>query len=184
MYQQDEAELMYFSPTINVTKPTGLALLSMMQSSCPVHCDITFTAVETRGTLHATPCTDTAELKEAIKDWTVVSHIETTLLLLIRLHIVGGYFIQEVNVLIGMELRHFKLGSGLRTLLVVSQQRSSTSITYEGSFRHGRCQASSVFKRHIWIAGSADEAWNGSNRYGTMVNDLRRFPSSCIIRNS
>lgn len=134
VFQQDIAELIQCSLTINVAEPTSLALFGMMKSSCPIDCDITFTTIETCGTLHTTPCADTTELKEAIKDWTVISHIETTLLLLIRLHIVRRHFIQEVNVLVGMELRHFKLGSRLRTLLIVSQQRSSISVMSEERF--------------------------------------------------
>lgn len=77
-----------------------------MKTTSPVDCDVAFTTVQSGGAFHAATGTDTAELEESIEYRTIVSNIEFSLLLGVRLHIVGRDLLQEINVLVGMELGH------------------------------------------------------------------------------
>jgi hypothetical protein len=81
-----------------------------MQSAGPVDSYVALSSVQTRGTLHSASRADTAEFKQAVKDGTVVSYIVLALLLSKAVHVVGRDFVQELDVLVRVELRHFVLG--------------------------------------------------------------------------
>ena len=85
----------------------------MMQPSRPIDGDIALAAIQPRRALHTAPRTDATELKQAIKHGTVIANIVLALLLGKTVHVVGGDPLQEVDVLVGVELRHLVLGGGL-----------------------------------------------------------------------
>lgn len=97
-------------PTIDVAEATGLALLCMMQSTSPIDCDIALPSVQTRRAFHCAASADTAELEQPVEDWAIVSDVVLALLLREIVHVVGGDFVKEVDVLVGVKLRHFVLG--------------------------------------------------------------------------
>ncbi len=102
--------------TVDVAEPAGLALLCVMQTSGPVDRDVTLATVETSGTLHAASCADAAELKQTVKDRTIVSDIVLPLLFRVVVHVVWRDSLEEVDVFVCVELGHFKLVCRLRTL--------------------------------------------------------------------
>ena len=81
-----------------------------METTSPVDGDVAFVSVEACSPFHTATGTDSTKLKKPVKYRTVVADIISTLLACKRVHVVGGYFPQEVDVFVGMELRHFKLG--------------------------------------------------------------------------
>lgn len=87
-----------------------------MQATCPVHCDITFVAVQSCRTLHTTTGTDAAELEQAVEHRTVITDIVPTLLFSELFHVVGCDLGEEVDVFVGVELRHLVLRGRFRTL--------------------------------------------------------------------
>lgn len=88
----------------------------MMKTTSPIHSDVGFASIETSSPLHAASGADTAEFEESVKDRTIVTDIVLGLLFDIRIHVVWSDFVQEVDILIGMELTHFVLGGWLGTL--------------------------------------------------------------------
>lgn len=107
--------------TIDVAEATGFALLGVMQATSPVNCDVALLAVEAGGALHAASSADAAELEEAVKYGTVISDVVFALLLLVGVHVVGGDFLQEIDVLVRVELGHFTSSGRLRALQLASQ---------------------------------------------------------------
>ena len=93
-----------------------------MEAASPVHGDIAFTAIETRSALHTPASTDSAEFEQAVEHWAVIPHIEASLFLLVRLHIVWRHLLQEIDVLVRMELSHFEVRRRLGTLEAVSDR--------------------------------------------------------------
>jgi hypothetical protein len=87
-----------------------------MQASSPIHGDVTFAAVKTCCTLHATTRADATELEKSIEDWAIISDIELALLFRVAFHIVWGDFLKELNIFIGVKLGHFMLVGGLGSL--------------------------------------------------------------------
>jgi hypothetical protein len=81
-----------------------------MQATRPVDCDIALSSVQTRRAFHCATRADTAELEQPIEHRAVVSDVVLALLLREVVHVVRGDFVEKVNVLVGVELRHFVLG--------------------------------------------------------------------------
>ena len=96
--------------TIYIAEAAGLALFGVMKTTCPVDCNVTFAAIQSCSTLHTATCTDAAKFEKTIKDWAVVTHVETALLFLVGLHVVGCHFFEKIDVLIRVELGHLKIG--------------------------------------------------------------------------
>lgn len=88
----------------------------MVQTAGPVDGDVALAAVQTRCALHGAAGADAAELKQAVEHGAVVADVVLALLLGVLVHVVGGYLVQEVNVLVRVELRHFVLGGRLCAL--------------------------------------------------------------------
>jgi hypothetical protein len=93
-----------------------------MQSTSPVDCDIAFPSVQTRRPLHGASRADTAELEQAVKDRTIISDIVFALLFGEVVHVVWGDFVQELDVLVGVELRHFVLGGWFCALTALAMK--------------------------------------------------------------
>lgn len=106
--------------TVDVAEATRFALLRMMQASRPVHGNVAFLPVQSRCALHATTSTDAAKLKEAVEDGAVITNIIFALLSHVAIHIVVRNFLQEVNIIIGVELCHFTPRGRFRALRLVS----------------------------------------------------------------
>lgn len=102
--------------TIDITEATCFALFGVVKPTSPVDSNITLVAIQSRGTFHTTSSTDTAEFEKPVKNRTVVTDIVPTLFLGELIHVVWCHFGQEINVFIGMELCHFVLRSGFRSL--------------------------------------------------------------------
>lgn len=81
-----------------------------MQTTGPVDCDIALAPVQTRRALHCAARADTAELEQPVEHRAVVSDVVLALLLGVAVHVVWGDLVEEVDVLVGVELRHFVLG--------------------------------------------------------------------------
>lgn len=88
----------------------------MMKSTGPIDCNITFLPIESRSAFHASTSANAAEFEKAVEYRTVITDIEAALLFLISFHVVGGDFLEEIDVFIGMKLGHFVVGGGFRTL--------------------------------------------------------------------
>jgi hypothetical protein len=116
--------------TVDITKTTSFALLCVMQSAGPVDRDIALPAVQTRRALHGASRADTAELEQAVKDGTVVSNVVLALLFGEAVHVVRRDLVQELDVLVGVELRHFVLGRGFGAL---SSDQSKVQEQWEAS---------------------------------------------------
>lgn len=82
-----------------------------MKTTCPVDSNVTFAAIQPCSTFHTATCTDAAKFKKTVEDWAVVTHVETALLFLVRLHIVWCHFLEKIDVFIRMKLGHLKIGS-------------------------------------------------------------------------
>ena len=102
--------------TIYIAEAAGLALFRVMETTSPVDCHITFAAIQPCSTLHTATSTNPAEFKKTVKDWAIVAHVETALLFLVRLHVIGCHFLEELDVFIGVELGHLKIGSRFSAL--------------------------------------------------------------------
>lgn len=87
-----------------------------MQTAGPVHSDIAFAAVQASCTLHGPASADAAELEQAVEDRTIIADVVFALFARELLHIVGRDLVQEFNVLVRVELRHFVLGGGFGAL--------------------------------------------------------------------
>lgn len=92
--------------TVDIAKPTGLALLRMMETTGPIDSNVTLLTVKPGGAFHTPTGTDPAELKKPIENGTVVSNVESTLFFLVGLHIIRSDFLQEFDVLISVKLGH------------------------------------------------------------------------------
>jgi len=106
--------------TIHIAEATGFTLLCVMQPTGPVDSNVTFSAVQARCAFHGAASADATELEQTIKDRTVISDVVFALLPGEVVHVVGSYFVQEVDVFVRMELRHLVLRGWFRTLLQVS----------------------------------------------------------------
>lgn len=91
-----------------------------MKTSSPVHRNITFAAIETSSTFHTAASTDSAELKESIEDWTIITDVVLALLLGHVLHVVRCDFLEELDIFVGMKLRHFVLVGRFGSLCIIS----------------------------------------------------------------
>ena len=87
-----------------------------MQAARPIDSNITFLAVESGSTLHTSAGTDAAELKQAVKDWTIITNVETRLFLDISFHVVWCDPFQEIDVFVGVKLGHLKICRRFRAL--------------------------------------------------------------------
>lgn len=85
----------------------------MVQTARPIHRDITFSSIQPRSALHAAPGANSTKLEQPIKHGTIIPYIIPALLAGVGVHIVRGNALKEVDVLVGMELRHFVFGRGL-----------------------------------------------------------------------
>lgn len=92
----------------------------MVEPAGPIDSDIAFPTVQPRSTFHATTRTNATKLEEAVKDRTIVTNVEAALLFLEVLHIIRGYSLQKIDILVGVELGHFKIGGGFGALNIVS----------------------------------------------------------------
>lgn len=102
--------------TVDVAEAAGFAFLRVMQASSVIDCNVAFFSIQTRCTLHTASSTDRAELEEAVKDRTVITNVELSLLLPVVVHVVWRHSVQEVDVLIGVELGHLEFVGWLRAL--------------------------------------------------------------------
>jgi hypothetical protein len=91
-----------------------------MQSTSPIDCDIALSSVQTRRALHGATSTDPAELEQAVKDGTVISDVVFALLFGEVVHVVRCDFVEELDIFVGVELRHFVLGGWFRALRRIS----------------------------------------------------------------
>ena len=96
--------------TVHIAKPASLAFLRVMQASRPVDSDIALPSIQPCSTLHTATCANPAELKQAIEDWAIVTNVVFTLLLGEVVHVIRSDFLEEVDVFVRMELRHFEFG--------------------------------------------------------------------------
>ena len=96
--------------TVHITKPASFALLRVMQASRPVDGDIALPSIQPCSTLHTATCANSAELKQAIEDWAIVTNIVFALLLGEVVHVIRSDFLEEVDVFVRMELCHFEFG--------------------------------------------------------------------------
>jgi hypothetical protein len=103
--------------TVDIAETTSFALLCVVQSAGPVDRDIALPAVQTRRTLHGASRADSAKLEQAVKHRTIVADIVLALLLSKAVHVVGRDLVQELDVLVGVELRHFVLGGRFGALV-------------------------------------------------------------------
>ena len=85
----------------------------MMQATSPIHSHVTLPAVQPRGAFHTPTRTDATKLEQAIEHRAVVTHVILPLLLGEVVHVIGRHPLQEIDVLVGVELRHLVLGGGL-----------------------------------------------------------------------
>jgi hypothetical protein len=102
--------------TVYIAEAASLALFGVMQSSCPVDCNVTFLTVQASSTLHTAAGADAAEFKETVEYGAIVSHIELGLLALEIVHVLGTDLLQEVDVLVGVKLGHLESGGWLRSV--------------------------------------------------------------------
>jgi hypothetical protein len=93
--------------TIDVAKTASFALLRVMKPASPIDRDIALSSVQSRRALHGASRADAAKLEQTVKDRTVVSDVVLALLLGEAVHVIGGDLVQELDVLVRVELRHF-----------------------------------------------------------------------------
>lgn len=98
--------------TIDIAKPTRLALLRMMQPARPIDRNIALPPIQPRRPLHTAPRTNPTKLKQPIENRTIIAHIILALLLGKAVHIIRRHALQEVDVLVSVELGHLVLGGG------------------------------------------------------------------------
>lgn len=103
-------------PTIDVAESTSFAFLCVVQATCPVYSNIALLAIESCGSFHGTASADPAELKETVKDGTVITDIVLPLLAHEIVHVVRCDLLEEVDVLVGVELGHLGENARLCTL--------------------------------------------------------------------
>jgi hypothetical protein len=92
--------------TVDITESTGFALLGVVQPTSPIDGYVAFLAVEASSALHGPASTDTTELEQAVKHRTIITDIVLSLLAHVAVHVVWGDSPQEIDVLIGVKLRH------------------------------------------------------------------------------
>ena len=107
--------------TIHIAETTSFAFLCVMQTASPIHSHITFASVQPRRTLHGATGADTTELEKTVEHRTVISDIIFALLFGEVVHIVGCDLVEEVDVFVGVKLRHLVLRGGFCALRVVSE---------------------------------------------------------------
>lgn len=78
--------------TIYIAETTRFALLRVMEPSGPVNSDVAFVAVKACRTLHAAASADTTELKQPVKNWTVIPNVILALFFGKLVHIVWCNF--------------------------------------------------------------------------------------------
>lgn len=105
----------------------------MVETTGPVDGDVALVAVQTGGALHAAAGADAAELEQAVKDRAVISDIVLALLSHKGVHVVGRDLLQELDVLVGVELRHLGRDGRLGPLLLEWQTSSSATRGVHGA---------------------------------------------------
>jgi hypothetical protein len=88
----------------------------VVKTTRPIDRNVALLAVEAGRTLHAAACADAAELEEAVKDWAVIADIVLGLLSHKGVHVVRRDLLEELDVLVGVKLRHLGRHSRLRAL--------------------------------------------------------------------
>ncbi len=88
----------------------------MVETTRPIHGNVTFVAVESRSTLHAATGADPTELEEAVENGAVVADVVLALLTHVGIHVVGRHLLEEVDVLVRVKLGHFCEDGRLRAL--------------------------------------------------------------------
>ena len=84
-----------------------------MQPPRPIDSNIALPPIQPRRPLHTPTRRNPTKLKQPIKHRTIIPDIILPLLLGKIVHIIRGDPLQEVDVLVGVELRHLVLGGGL-----------------------------------------------------------------------
>lgn len=74
--------------TVHIAESTGFSLLRVMETTSPVYRNITLAVSKPSCGLHASTSTNTAEVKEAIKNWRISANAVSELLLLVPMHVV------------------------------------------------------------------------------------------------
>lgn len=88
----------------------------MVETTSPVYSNITFVAVKSSRTLHATTGTNTTEFKETVEHGAIITDIVLALLFCKRIHVIRCHLGEKVDVFVRMELGHLKFGGWFRTL--------------------------------------------------------------------
>lgn len=88
---------------IDVAKPRGLTLLSMVQSTSPIDGNITSLVVQLNSSANRSTSISLAERVEPIKDGTILTNIEPLQLPVLILLCLRGYVPKEGNVIIRVE---------------------------------------------------------------------------------
>lgn len=114
--EENDDQVRVVRPTVNITETACFALFRMVETSGPVDGNVAFISVKTRSAFHAATGTNSAKLEKSVKDRTVITDVIPALLSCKPVHVVRRYFAQEVDVFVGMELRHFKFGGWFRAL--------------------------------------------------------------------
>lgn len=164
-----------------------------METSRPIHCNVTLLSVKSCGSFHRSARADTAKFEEPVNNRAVVSHVILALLFLVRIHVVWGDLLEEINVLVRVELCHFHLRGWLRTL----QRRSRLSVARKGhDLEHGTTFTYIYFHMsvevimHDQVMGKSDSMrlhrvtdWVGivANVIVVEVCDLARSTRSSVI---
>lgn len=78
----------------------------MVQAPSPIDSDVTFPTVQPRGAFHAPAGGDAAKVEKAIEDRRVEADIVLLKFLREKFHVIRCYLIQEVDIVVGVKLRH------------------------------------------------------------------------------
>lgn len=103
--------------TVDIAEATGFALLGVVKTTGPVDSNVALLSVQSGSSLHAATSTDAAEFEEAVKYRAVITDVVFALLAHVAVHIVRGDFLEEVNIVVGVELCHFATSRWLGALL-------------------------------------------------------------------
>jgi hypothetical protein len=102
--------------TIDVAETASFALFGVVKTSSPINRNVALLSVQSRGTLHTSSSTDTAKLKKAVKNGTIISNIVFALLSHEAIHVVRRDLLEEIDVVVRVKLCHFTSSGGFCAL--------------------------------------------------------------------
>lgn len=103
----------------------------MVKSAGPIDGNVALLSVEASSALHRSTSADAAELKQAVKDRTVVADVVLCLLALVRLHVIGRHSPEKLYILVGVKLGHLVDDCRFRSLQGVVAEVSKQSHSRE-----------------------------------------------------